>query len=222
MFEKLHQLRLVGVLGFVPGLVFVIICVLWRNLHRSRRFLCVESLLTTEVTMNLSDIKHLFNYTEWANDLAMDAARKLPEDGLRRDVGISHKSIFGTLTHMAGAEWIWLERWNGRSPAKDEAWSLWTTESCCDLDTLKERWNDVIDRRAKYVSGLDETRLVAELPFKLLSGDPNSMRLVDQMQHVANHATLHRGQVVGMIRQLGIDPPSTDLLFYLRREVSPR
>jgi uncharacterized damage-inducible protein DinB len=35
------------------------------------------------------------------------------------------------------------------------------------------------------------------------------------MQHVVNHATLHRGQVVGMIRQLGVAPPSTDLLFYL-------
>jgi len=30
-----------------------------------------------------------------------------------------------------------------------------------------------------------------------------------------NHATLHRGQVVGLIRQLGIVPPTTDLLFYL-------
>jgi uncharacterized damage-inducible protein DinB len=39
------------------------------------------------------------------------------------------------------------------------------------------------------------------------------------MQHVANHATLHRGQVVGMIRQLGIAPPSTDMLFYLRPEI---
>jgi len=172
--------------------------------------------------MNLSDIKRLFDYTEWANDLAMDAARRLPDDSLRRDVGISHKSIFGTLTHMAGAEWIWLQRWNGRSPAKDEAWSLWTTESCGNLDTLKSRWREVIDSRARYVSELDESRLAAELPFKLLSGDPSSMRLADQMQHVANHATLHRGQIVGMIRQLGIDPPSTDLLFYLRREVSPR
>ena len=123
---------------------------------------------------------------------------------------------------MAGAEWIWLERWQGRSPAKKEAWSLWTTESCADLATLSERWQEVVDRRARYISELDETRLATELPFKLLSGDPSSMRLVDQMQHVANHATLHRGQVVGMIRQLGIDPPSTDLLFYLRREISPR
>jgi uncharacterized damage-inducible protein DinB len=172
--------------------------------------------------MNLADVKQLFDYTEWANDLAMDATAKLSDEKLRHDVGISHKSIFGTLLHMAGAEWIWLERWNGRSPAKDQAWSLWTTESCPDLAMLKERWADVIDHRRRYVSGLDESSLVTELPFKLLSGDPSSMRLVDQMQHVANHATLHRGQIVGMIRQLGIEPPSTDLIFYLRSEISPK
>jgi uncharacterized damage-inducible protein DinB len=172
--------------------------------------------------MNLTDIRRLFDYTEWANDLAMDAAAKLSDDVLRRDVGISHKSVFGTLLHMAGAEWIWLERWNGRSPARDEAWSLWTTDSCADLAMLKDHWRELIDRRAQFISKLDEERLAAELGFKLLSGDPSSMRLVDQMQHVANHATLHRGQVVGMIRQFGTDPPSTDLLFYLRRDISPK
>jgi uncharacterized damage-inducible protein DinB len=172
--------------------------------------------------MNLLDTRHLFDYTEWANGLALNAAEKLSDESLRRDVGISHKSIFGTLLHMAGAEWIWLERWHGHSPPGKEAWSLWTTESCVDLTALNERWQDVVDRRAHFMSQLDEARLAAELPFKLLSGDPSSMRLVDQMQHVANHATLHRGQVVGMIRQLGIDPPSTDLLFYLRREISPK
>ena len=172
--------------------------------------------------MDIADIKHLFDYTEWANGLALDAAGGLPDDSLRRDVGVSHKSIFGTLVHMAGAEWIWLERWHGRSPTKDEAWSLWSAESCANLAALKERWHDVVERRAQFISELDEGRLVAELPFKLLSGDPNSMRLADQMQHVANHATLHRGQVVGMIRQLGLEPPSTDLIFYLRREISPK
>ena|ERR1700686_631593 len=172
--------------------------------------------------MNRSDIRHLFDYTEWANGLAMNAATELSEENLLRDVGISHGSIFGTLLHMAGAEWIWLERWHGRSPAKTEAWSLWTMESCADLATLDQRWQDTVDRRAQFISDQDESRLKAELPFKLLSGDPSSLPLVDQMQHVANHATLHRGQVVGLIRQLGLEPPSTDLLFYLRREISPK
>ena len=172
--------------------------------------------------MNLSDVRHLFDYTEWANGLAMNAAAELSDENVRREVGISHGSIFGTLLHMAGAEWIWLERWHGHSPPKSEAWSLWKTDSCPDLATLNERWRGLVDRRARFISELDESRLKADLPFKLLSGDPSSLPLVDQMQHVVNHATLHRGQVVGMIRQLGLEPPSTDLLFYLRREISPK
>src|SRR5687767_13803254 len=172
--------------------------------------------------MDLTDINQLFNYTEWANNLAMDVAAKLPDESLRRDFGISHQCIFGTLLHMAGAEWIWLERRNGRSPAKAEAWAQWTTESCYDLPTLNDRWMHLIDSRTAFVSGLDETKLEEELAFRLLSGDPSSMRLVDQMQHVANHSTLHRGQIVCMIRQVGIDPPSTDLIFYIRREISPK
>src|SRR3982751_916340 len=171
--------------------------------------------------MELTDIKRLFDYTEWANELALDAAANLSHVYFQAEDGIRHGSIFGTLIHMAGAEWIWLERWQGRSPAKKEAWSRWTREACADLATLKERWQELIEQRDKFVSALDESKLCGALPFKLLSGDASSMRLVDQMQHVANHATLHRGQVVGMIRQLGIDPPSTDLLFYLRREISP-
>ena len=169
--------------------------------------------------MNLSDIRHLFDYTEWANQLTLNAAAALSDEDLRHDFKISHGSIFATLLHMAGAEWIWLERWCGRSPAGKEAWSLWTTDSCPDLKVLNQRWLEVIERRAQLISQLDEPGLAAELSFKLLSGDPNTLRLVDQMQHVVNHATLHRGQVVGMIRQLGIAPPSTDLLFYLRREI---
>src|SRR3954471_12194192 len=118
------------------------------------------------MTMKQADIRHLFDYTEWANDLALEAAGRLPDDSLRRDVGVSHKSIFGTLLHMAGAEWIWLERWHGRSPAKAEAWPLWRAESCANLAVLKEHWRDLIDSRAQFISGLDEERLGAELQFK--------------------------------------------------------
>ena len=139
--------------------------------------------------MNLADIKQLFDYTDWANERTMDAAAKLPDENLRHDVGISHKSIFGTLLHMAGAEWIWLERWNGRSPAKDQAWSLWTTQSCADLAILKANWGDLIARRKRYVSGLDESSLAAELSFRLLSGDPCSMRLAEPMKLATEKST---------------------------------
>jgi hypothetical protein len=43
--------------------------------------------------MNVADIKQLFDYTEWSNNLALDAAATLTDENLHRDVGISHCSI---------------------------------------------------------------------------------------------------------------------------------
>src|SRR5260221_13202833 len=114
--------------------------------------------------MNLSDIKRLLDYTEWANGLALNAAAELAGEDLGRECDISHGSIFGTLLHMAGADWILLERWHGRSPAGEEAWSLWKTESCAHLATLSERWREGYDRRARFISQLDEARLKTQLP----------------------------------------------------------
>jgi uncharacterized damage-inducible protein DinB len=41
--------------------------------------------------------------------------------------------------------------------------------------------------------------------------------------HVVNHSTLHRGQVMGMLRQLGKQPPATDIFnFYLQAAATTR
>src|SRR5215510_6201976 len=136
--------------------------------------------------MNLHDIRHLFDYTEWANDLAMEAADELPDDDLRRDTGISHKSILGTLTHMAGAEWIWLERWHGVSITDPNVWLDWTTERCRSLAELRAKWQPIIDKRNVYISRLNNDELPRDLSFKRLNGEQYSMPLVHQMQHVVN------------------------------------
>jgi uncharacterized damage-inducible protein DinB len=165
--------------------------------------------------MNVSEIQHLYAYTEWANALVLDAAEKLPAEQLLRDVHISHNSILGTLAHMAGAEWIWLERWHGVSPVGPEAWAQWKTEQCGNLQQLRAKWQPLLNKRHAYLERLKEPDLPKQLSFKRLNGDLHALPLVQQLQHVVNHATLHRGQVVGMIRQLGVTPPATDLLWYV-------
>jgi uncharacterized damage-inducible protein DinB len=171
--------------------------------------------------MYRKDVQQLFAYTEWANDLTLNAADALSSEQLRQDVKIGHGSILGTLLHMAGAEWIWLERWHGHSPAGQEAWSQWTIAYCTDLKQLRAQWREVIDKRHRYLGGLTDADLPQQRSFKRLTGEQYSLPLVEQMQHVVNHATLHRGQVVGMIRQLGMVPPTTDLLFYLMTKPRP-
>ena len=160
--------------------------------------------------MNLNDIRQLFDYTEYANRLVLDAAENLTEEQLHQDVKISMRSIFGTLVHMAAAEWIWLERWLGNSPA-----GLWKEDAFADLKSLRAEWEKIESRRKTFLDGLTLDALHADLNYKNVKGEPHSLPLVALMQHVVNHATLHRGQVVGMIRQLDIAPPAVDLLFYL-------
>lgn len=161
--------------------------------------------------MNLVDIQKLFAYTEWANHLTLDAVEKLTVEQQRQNFNISHGSIFGTLVHTAAAEWVWLERWQGVSPT-----ALWRVEEYDDLAHLRVRWQQVEANRQTYLASLTDADLERLLEFRLLSGQADALPLGAQMQHVVNHSTLHRGQVVGMIRQLGIVPPATDYLFYLR------
>jgi uncharacterized damage-inducible protein DinB len=165
--------------------------------------------------MTTAEVRHLFAYTEWANARVLEAAEKLPPEELLRDVHISYKSILGTLLHMAGAEWIWLERWRGNSPMGSDVWAGWTADDARSLQQVREKWPPIIQRRNAYLDGVSDADLSRELGYRRFTGEAYSLPLGQQMQHVVNHATLHRGQVVGMIRQLGVAPPSTDLLFYL-------
>jgi len=160
--------------------------------------------------MNLNDISGLFDYTEYANRLALDAAEKLTEEQQKHDFKISHGSIHGTLVHMAGAEWIWLERWKGVSHSR-----IWTADDFAGIPALRARWREIENERRLLLESLPEERLHQDLSYKNIKGEPFTLPLVEQMQHMINHATLHRGQVVGMIRQLGVQPPAVDLLYYL-------
>jgi uncharacterized damage-inducible protein DinB len=179
--------------------------------------------MTTRIIqdMTIAEVRHLFTYTEWANARVMDAVEKLPPEELLRDVRISHKSILGTLLHVAGADWLWLERWHGNSPVGQDVWAGWTPDDARSLPQVREKWQPVISKRNAYLEKISDEDLSRELDYRRFTGEAYSLPLVQQMQHVVNHATLHRGQIVGMIRQLGIAPPSTDLLFYLMETRQP-
>ncbi len=164
--------------------------------------------------MNLSDLRDLFAYTEWANTLVLDAAADLDDATLRADRKISHGSILGTLTHMAGAEWVWLERWRGQSHTGPGVWKAWSPDAFADIDALRQKWRALETARGELLAALTDAELHAPRTFKRIDGTENTLPLGEQMLHVVNHATMHRGQVVGMVRQLGKTPPSTDLMRY--------
>jgi uncharacterized damage-inducible protein DinB len=64
---------------------------------------------------------NLFAYNYWARDRQLKACAALTEEQFRRPIVSSFPSVQATLAHMVEAEWVWSERWYGRSPTNHEA-----------------------------------------------------------------------------------------------------
>jgi uncharacterized damage-inducible protein DinB len=152
-------------------------------------------------------LKHV-QYSGWASRKVLDAARNLSPEDLTRNVGVSHESIVGTLSHIHFADRIWYARVvDPQEPLIKQS----------DLPMLEREWPAIQRKWELWAGGLSDADLERVVPYKSLDGKHAFESVVaDVVRHLVNHATLHRGQAVGMIRQLGIAPPVTDLMMYYR------
>src|SRR5204863_3385944 len=77
----------------------------------------------TTNAMTLTDALELFAYNKWANDRTLASLEPISPDRLARDLGSSLPTLIGTAAHIAGAEWVGLERWRGGSPTAQPDWT---------------------------------------------------------------------------------------------------
>lgn len=159
--------------------------------------------------MTVDESTRLLAYGAWANALMLEAAAKLPEEQLHATVCSSFPSVGATLAHIIAAEWTWLCRWLGESPAPPGP----TTQP--SLGELEAQLAALQSRRSLYLSGLSNGDLAGVVNYRTWSGNACSDSLSDLILHVVNHSSYHRGQLATLFRQLGHVPPSTDLIRYL-------
>jgi uncharacterized damage-inducible protein DinB len=159
--------------------------------------------------MDLESIRELYGYNRWANARSLEAAAAVSTEDFTREVGGSFASLRGTLAHMYGAEWIWLQRWKGISP-RQLPFSL----EFPDVASIRSRWQAVENERQVFLDALEPARLAELLSYINLQGQTFAYPLRRMLQHVVNHGTYHRGQITTLLRQLGAAPLATDLLLY--------
>jgi uncharacterized damage-inducible protein DinB len=143
----------------------------------------------------------------WARDRQLEACAALTGEQFLRPVGGSYASLRDTFGHMVAVEWIWLERWLGRSPS-----SLISAEEFPSLAALSGRWSAVERELRAYLAGLDEEALIQPVSYNNLRGQPWSYPLWQMITHLQTHQSYHRGQVTTLLRILGVQPPPVDFL----------
>lgn len=153
--------------------------------------------------MTAADLRIHIRYSNWASRLLMDAIRRLPSGELERPTGISHHSILGTMTHLHFADWIWYTRVAGPSEKPAET-----------MEALEREWPVLRQQWEQFCDALTDAGLARTIAYRSIRGYDGVASVEQIVLHLVNHGTLHRGQVMGMIRQLGIVPPGTDLMHY--------
>src|SRR5579859_657435 len=159
--------------------------------------------------MHPSTIRELFLYNHWANQRTLASVEPLSAEQFTRAMGNSFSSVRDTLAHILSAEWIWLERWLGRSPREMLPASDFPT-----VESLRRRCHAVEHDLNEFLQTLTPERLANSLAYINRQGEPFAYPLWQQMLHVVNHSSYHRGQIVTLLRQLGAEPQNTDFLVY--------
>lgn len=161
--------------------------------------------------MTTADAADLFAYTAWANAAVLGAADALGPDAWTRDHGGSFPTLQTVLAHTAGAERVWLDRWLGRAPT---AFPAFTQDPA--PEALRGAWRGIERERAAWLATRTDADLATPHPYTLFSGLASAEPLADQLTHLANHSTYHRGQAAAMLRRLGAVPPATDFIRWAR------
>jgi uncharacterized damage-inducible protein DinB len=161
--------------------------------------------------MTVDELRTLFDYDRWANRRLWEAVAGLPPEATDREIGsqFSFPTLKGMLAHILGAHIVWLNRWQGESPA-----SVPSGKDFPDLSALRARWDQAEGNVADFTARLSESYLGKNIQYRNIQGQAFALPLGPLMQHLTNHGTHHRSEVATMLTMLGVSPPPTDLVVY--------
>jgi uncharacterized damage-inducible protein DinB len=165
--------------------------------------------------MTPEEIRQLFDYNDWANQRSLESATQLSEEQFTKPLGSSFPSVRDTLVHICSAEWVWLERCQGRTPAAFPDASHIQT-----ISALRDHWAPQAEQLRTFVWDLGLTDLDRVMEYKTFNFGVYKNPVWQSLQHLANHGTYHRGQITTLLRQLGAKPVLTDLMHFYRERSS--
>ncbi len=159
----------------------------------------------------LETFREIYDFNYWARDRQFQACAALTSEQFLRPMGNSFSSVRDTLAHLLAVEWVWLERWRGRSPNREEA-EAFGAGNFPTLDSLRDAWAPIEKEVRGFLRTCPEENLSLPLTYTNMQGQVWTYALWRVLYHVANHQTYHRGQITTLLRQLGAVPAGTDYL----------
>lgn len=150
-------------------------------------------------------------YNVWANQLIAKILINQDNSILDTEVKSSFPSLRKTVHHIWDAELIWFGRMQGKNLP-------WPPSEHLFSDPSIDKFVETSKEFAAFVGRVDDFFLNSSTAYKNSKGELFETENTGIIMHCMNHSTFHRGQIVTILRTLGVtDIPSTDLITFLRK-----
>lgn len=163
--------------------------------------------------MEINELKRYAQYNEWANYRIGNILKQLKSEDYDREIISSFPSISKTIWHIWIAEYLWLERVQGRSP------------SAVPENNFEGRSSELLNKMLLttkelnlFTERINASSVFEQIEIKNTAGLSFKHSRYQMIHHVINHSSFHRGQIIMMCRQLGIKEfEPLDYIWFLRQ-----
>jgi uncharacterized damage-inducible protein DinB len=157
-------------------------------------------------------IRTEYEWVKQTRQELLDFCSTIDSNDFTRHMGFGWQSIRDSLVHVADCYCAWLGSFvllKTKSPltSKEDLFVLEINDIRLRFEQVDSYVNEVFET---YSFQLDEP-IIREIPWRT-SGEVISMTSRKLLLHVMTHEFHHKGQIVAMARQLGYEPPNTDVL----------
>ncbi|HET7896225.1 MAG TPA: DinB family protein [Flavisolibacter sp.] len=153
-------------------------------------------------------------FNGWANNLLLNAVQALTPEQQHAELKSSFPSVYKTLLHMQDASSIWWQRLKLQEKIDRPSDSF-----AGDLQALSQLIQQQDRLWLDWVSNANEHALQHEFIYYNTHKERFKQPVYQMLLHLFNHGTYHRGQLVTMMRELGIEKiPPTDFIVWTRKK----
>lgn len=153
-------------------------------------------------------------YNLWANGLLLAAVESVPEEKQKAEIRSSFPSLYKTALHLLDAESIWWQRLKLQEKIlrPSESFSGNFSDLSRQLQQQNRLWMD-------WMNNANEHALQHEFIYYNSKKERFKQPVYEMLLHLFNHGTYHRGQLVTLLRQAGVEKiPATDFIEWSRRK----
>lgn len=150
-------------------------------------------------------------YNTWANKKFMETALQLSDEQINKEIASSFPSVYKTVLHLTEVENVWWERLKLVEKTTPPGWFDGNfNELTKKLLELSHQWEG-------WVQNANDANINHVFAWYNIKKEYFKEPVYKVLLHLFNHQTLHRGQLITMYRQLGLDKiPPTDFMVFAR------